>query len=65
MQGAVEPLAGAIAGEDAAGAVGAVGAGREADDDEARGGIAEAGDGAGPVGVGGVGGALVATDVAQ
>ena len=62
VQRAIEPLARAIAGEDAAGAIGAVGAGRQADDDEAGGGIAEAGDGARPVGVGGVGGALVAAD---
>ena len=45
----VEEVARAIAGEHAPRAVRAVRAGREADDDEARAGIAEAGDRAAPV----------------
>src|SRR5688572_18986846 len=41
--------AGAVAGEDAAGAIGAMRRRREADDEQARARIAEAGDGAAPV----------------
>ena len=62
MECAVKPFAGAIAGEGAAGAVGAVGAGRETADEQPGGGIAEARDGTRPVGLVGVGGALVAGD---
>jgi len=45
----VHEAAGAIAGKGAAGAVGSVGAGSEAEDEDAGAGIAEAGDGARPV----------------
>ena len=58
VEGLVEEIAGAIAGEDAAGAVGAVGTGGEADDDEAGFGIAEGGDGEAPVGFVAIGAAL-------
>ncbi len=63
-EGLEEEVAGAVAGEDAAGAVGSVGAGGEADDDEAGGGIAEGGDGAAPVGLVAVSAALDFGDVA-
>ena len=43
MQSAVEHGAGAVAGEHTAGAVGPVGAGRQAEDQDARLGIAEGG----------------------
>ena len=59
----VEEIAGAVAGEDAAGAVGAVGSGGESDDDEAGLGVAERGDGAAPVGFVAVGAALGLGDV--
>ena len=45
----VEPVAGAVAGEHAAGAVGAVGGGGEADDQDPRRGVAEAADRPRPV----------------
>jgi hypothetical protein len=45
----VHEVAGAIASEWAAGAIGAVSAGSEAEDEDAGAGIAETGDGAGPV----------------
>lgn len=63
VEGAEEEVAGAVAGEDAAGAVGAVGSGGEAEDEDARGGVAEAGDGAAPIGLGLVGAALDFGDV--
>src|ERR1700722_7830130 len=53
-----EEIAGAVAGEAAAGAVGAVGGGGEADDPDAGGGVAEAGDGLGEVGPVSEGGAF-------
>ncbi len=49
VQGGVEQVAGGVAGEDPAGAVGAVRGGGEADQDEGGVGRAEAGDRAGPV----------------
>jgi len=49
VEGAEEEIAGAVAGEDTARTVGAVRAGGEAEDEEAGGGVAEAGDGAAPV----------------
>jgi hypothetical protein len=49
MQGAIEPVAGFIAGEHAAGAVGAVGSWGEAKNKEAGGGIAETRNGLPPV----------------
>ena len=55
--------AGAIAGEHPAGAVGAVRAGRQADDQQARLGIAEAGQRAAPVGLVAIRGALHRRDV--
>ena len=58
VEGLVEEIAGAVASEDAAGAVGAVCTGGEADDDEAGFGIAERGDGAAPVDFVAVGAAL-------
>jgi len=45
----VHEIAGAVAGEGASGAVGSVGSGGEAEDEDAGAGIAEAGDGTGPV----------------
>ena len=49
VQGGEEPVARAVAGEHAAGAVGAVGGGRQAEQADARVGVAEAGHGAAPV----------------
>ena len=49
VHGGEQPVARAVAGEHAAGAVAAVGRGRQAEDEDARGGIAEAGDRAAPV----------------
>ena len=51
MQNGIHEVAGAVAGEGAAGAVGSVGAGGEAEDEDAGPGVAEAGYGAGPVGL--------------
>ena len=48
MQGGEQEVAGAVAGEDAAGAVAAVGRGGQADDEQARPRIAEARARAGP-----------------
>lgn len=62
-EGPEKEVAGAVPGEDAAGAIGAVGTGGEADDDEAGLGVTERGDGAAPVGVGEVGAALDLGDV--
>lgn len=50
VEDGVHEVACAVAGEGAAGAVGAVGTGGEADDEDTGGGVAEAGDGPGPVG---------------
>ncbi len=63
VESAEEKIAGAVAGEDAAGAVGTVGSGGEAEDEEAGGGVAEAGDGAAPVGLRLVGAAFDYGDV--
>ena len=49
VEDGVHEVAGAVAGEGAAGAVGSVGTGGEAEDENAGVGIAEAGDGFGPV----------------
>ena len=49
VQGAVEEVAGGIPGEHAPGAVGAVRAGRQADDQDARRVVAKTGDGPAPV----------------
>src|SRR5262249_10316170 len=57
---AIEPLARAIAGEDAAGAVAAVRGGRQADDDQARARVAEAGQRPPPIVLAGERGALLA-----
>jgi hypothetical protein len=51
VEDGIHEVAGAIAGEGAAGAVGTVGAGSEAEDEDAGLWVAEAGDGASPVGV--------------
>jgi len=61
-EGLVEEVAGAITGEDAAGAVGAVGSGGEADDDEAGFRVTEGGYGAAPVIVAEIGPAFHAGD---
>lgn len=53
VEGAVEPVAATVSGEDAASSVAAVGSGGEADDEESGVGGAEAGDGFAPVGFGG------------
>lgn len=63
-EGLIEEVAGAVTGEDAAGAVGAVSAGGEAEDEEAGGGVAEGGDGAAPVGLVEIGAALDLRDEA-
>ena len=63
MERAVDPVAGTVAGEDAARAVAAVGGGGEADHVELGVGITEAGDGASPVGPIAVGGAFLARDL--
>src|SRR5690606_11825839 len=55
-----QPVAGAVAGEDAPGPVAAVGGGREAEEVHRRGGIAEAGHRPPPVLLVAVGGALLA-----
>ena len=49
VEDGVHEVAGAVAGEGASGAVGSVGSGGEAEEEDAGGGVAEAGDGAGPV----------------
>ena len=58
----VEDVAGAVAGEHAAGAVGAVGAGSEAEDEDAGVRVAEGGDGSSPIGLIAVGAALELRD---
>lgn len=63
VESAEEKIAGAVAGEDAAGAVGTVGTGGKAENEEAGGGVAEAGDGAAPVGFRLIGAALDDGDV--
>ena len=64
VQDGVHEVAGAIAGEGAAGAVGSVGAGGEAEDEDASARVAEAGHGAGPVGLVLVGTAFGLADAA-
>ena len=59
VEDGVHEVAGAVAGEGSAGAVGSVGAGGEAEDEDAGFGVAKAGDGAGPVGLVEIGAALV------
>ena len=49
VEDGVHEVAGAVAGEGAAGAVGAVGSGSEAENEDAGVGVSEAGDGLGPV----------------
>ncbi len=51
VQDGVHEVAGAVAGEGSAGAVGTVGAGGEAEDEDAGPGVAKARDGSGPVGL--------------
>lgn len=58
VEHAVQDVAGAVAGEHAAGAVGAMGSGGEAEDEDAGVGVAERGDGASPIGLITVGAAL-------
>src|SRR6266511_2127282 len=58
-----QPVAGAVAGKDAAGAVAAVGGGRQAEDEQARGGVAEAGHRPAPVVPVPEGGALLPGDL--
>ena len=62
MHGVEEEVAGAVAGEHAAGAVGAVGRGGEADQEQAGGGRPEVGDRLGPVGPVGKGAAFFGSD---
>jgi len=62
VQDGVHEVAGAVAGEVAAGAVGAVRTGGEADDEHAGIGVAEAGDRTRPVGLVAVGGTAVLAD---
>jgi len=51
VEDGIHEVAGAVAGEGTAGAVGSVGAGGEAEDENAGSGVAESGHGAGPVGL--------------
>jgi hypothetical protein len=51
VQDGIHEVAGAVAGEGTAGAVGSMGSGGEAEDEDAGARVAEAGDGAGPVGL--------------
>jgi hypothetical protein len=62
MQDGIEKVAGAVAGEDAAGAVAAVGSGSQAKGQDASFGVAEARNGAGPVDLVDVGAALALAD---
>lgn len=63
VQAREEEIPGAVAGEVAAGAVRAVGGGGEAQYDDARVWVTEAGDGAAPVGLVFVGGTFLAGDL--
>ncbi len=51
VEDGIHEVAGAVAGEGSAGAVGSVGSRGESEDEDSGAGIAEAGDGAGPVGL--------------
>ena len=62
VQHGIEEVAGAVAGEDAAGAVAAVGSGGEAEGQDAGFGVAVAGHGTGPVGLVDVGAAFALAD---
>ena len=62
VEGSIKPVAGAVAGEDTAGAVAAVSGRSEADDQDAGGGVAEAWDWAAPVVPLAIRGALLAAD---
>jgi hypothetical protein len=62
MEDGIEEAAGAVAGEDSAGAVAAVGSGGEAQGQDAGFGVAETGNGPGPVGLVDVGAALALAD---
>jgi len=62
VEDGVHEIAGAVAGEDAAGAVGAVRSGGQAEDVDAGGGVSEAGDGTAPVGLVLIGAAFGAGD---
>ena len=64
VQDGVHEVAGAVAGEGTAGAVGSVGSGSEAEDEDAGARVAEAGHGAGPVGLVLVGTAFGLADAA-
>ena len=62
VEDGVHEVAGAVSGEGAAGAVGTVGSGGEAEDEDAGVGVAEPGDGTGPIGLVEVGAAADFTD---
>lgn len=64
VQDGIHEVAGAVAGEGATGAIGSVGAGGEAEDEDSGAGIAKAGDRAGPVGLVVVGAAFGFADAA-
>jgi hypothetical protein len=64
VEDGIHEVAGTVAGEGAAGAVGSVGAGGEAEDKDSGAGIAKAGDGASPVGLVVVGAAFGFADAA-
>jgi hypothetical protein len=64
VQDGIHEVAGAVAGEGTAGAIGSVGAGGEAEDEDAGAGVAKAGYGAGPVGLVLVGASLGFADAA-
>ncbi len=64
VQDGIHEVAGAVAGEGTAGAVGSVGSGGEAEDENAGSRVAEAGDGAGPVGLVDVGATFGFADAA-
>jgi hypothetical protein len=64
VEDGVHEVAGAVTGEGAAGAVGSMGAGGEAEDEDSGAGVAEAWDGAGPVGLVLIGAAFGFADAA-
>ena len=64
VEDGIHEVAGTVACEGAAGAIGPVGPGGEAEDEDAGAGIAEAGNGTGPVGLVLIGAALDLADAA-
>jgi hypothetical protein len=62
MKDGIHEVSGCVSGEGTAGAVAAVGSRSETEDEDAGGGISEAGDGTGPVVVLEIGSALLAAD---